>query len=171
MGLCIHNAWERCEYIDHHDPANYPGLRDLRSAKQLFRIWFAPSFQSQTSWTLFDDAGSYWCRRVAECPTLLGRRLRPAPDTYGAEGQIPMEDALRLCQAARELAAQELKPSRPEGILLDGDTFGCEFREIDGETLWWYGSPSADLKPVEAWWFDVRSVFEVHLPELTKPRY
>jgi hypothetical protein len=91
-------------------PLEYPGLVERRS--RVVRIWRSPSFDPESSWTIIEDKGEWYVRRVVYVQQAAADGFRH--DTFASEGRLAEGLALSLI---RDLRAIRIEPFLPLGGL------------------------------------------------------
>lgn len=143
-------------------PERYPALA-RRKGTALLRVWVYPSFKPCAAWSIVQDGGSFFVRRVVWDQV---RAVGLEPVTYGAESPVA-EDSFRDLLA--ELRAMQLAPfAATSTVGIDGTSYGVEVGAFtpSGRLSWW-GQPAAGWAPLQAWHTRAIERFESLLPAST----
>ena len=102
-------------------PLDYPGLVQRRRASQEVRIWRAPSFDPESSWTIIVDKSEWFVRRVVYIRRSAAGEIWH--DTFASEARLAEPVALSL---VRDLRAICIAPFvKVSGLGLDGARSAC----------------------------------------------
>jgi hypothetical protein len=147
-------------------PLEFAGLVRRPRATQEVRIWRAPSFDPESSWTIVADQGEWFVRRIVYLRRLAAKEIWH--DTFASEAGLPEALALSLL---RDLRAISIPPFvKVSGIGLDGARYGIEIRGFMTDvTLSWWGKAPEDWDALRAWYEIAIGALEAQLPPSTTP--
>ena len=147
-------------------PLEYPGLVERRRASRVVRIWRSPSFDPESSWTIIEDKGEWYVRRVVYVQQAAADGFRH--DTFASEGRLAEGLALSLI---RDLRAIRIEPFVPLGGLgLDGVSYGVEATTFMAEVrLSWWGRAPEEWSALRSWYRAALGALEAQLPPSTTP--
>jgi hypothetical protein len=142
-------------------PETYPGLPARTPSRVCLRVWRYPSFEPCASWSVIDQKGNLFLRRVLwdQTPMQL-----PDPNTYGSEAPLDVEV---FKEVITNLEPVSIQPHLPSGnIGLDGTRCGMEINDFmsSSRLSWWESHPLA-WAPLREWHEHTISKFEALLPQ------
>jgi hypothetical protein len=122
-------------------PESYPGLRPLNLQETVFRFIENPeqTWYPVSLWLLQLTPASALVRRVEWDRTMDRRFPKAAPHTFGADAEIPREDAASLADDLRRIS---ICPFLPISRGIDGMIQSIEFWDEGLRTAfvsWWEG--------------------------------
>jgi len=151
-------------------PEAYPGLAPWKEHETQVRFIELPSFRPYSVWTLQVQGTAARVRRI-EWDHVTDVRLWDAfpdaePTTYGADAQLPFEDARQVLD---ELASIRMPPFLPVHTLgIDGVTCAIEFgNHWRSATLSWWGNPPDEWHQMVHSYRSAIMLFERFLPAST----
>jgi hypothetical protein len=147
-------------------PLDYPGLVERRGASQEVRIWRSPSFDPESSWTIIEDKGEWYVRRVVYVQRSVAGEFWH--DTFASEGRLAEALALSLI---RDLRAIRIEPFvKLGGLGLDGATHGVETTTFMVQVrLSWWGKAPEEWSALRSWYRAAIGVLEGQLPPTKTP--
>jgi hypothetical protein len=147
-------------------PLDHPGLVQRRRASQEVRIWRAPSFDPESSWTMIVDKSEWFVRRVVYVRRSAAGEIWH--DTFASEARLAEPVALSL---VRDLRAIRIAPFvKISGLGLDGATYGVETTSFMAQVrLSWWGKAPEEWDALRSWYGATVGVLESHLPASTTP--
>ena len=145
-------------------PESYPGLRPLNLQETVFRFIENPAqtWYPVSLWLLQLTPTSALVRRVEWDRSQDRRFPKAAPHTFGADAEIPREDANSLFNDLRRVS---FPPFLLKKYALDGVVQTIEFWDegVRTTSVSWWGMPS-EWQPFADWHTRARTLFETHLP-------
>ena len=152
-------------------PLDYPGLVQRRRARQEVRIWRAPSFDPESSWTIIADKSEWFVRRVVHVRSeVLGQERRPEMrhDTFASEARLAEPLALSLIRDLRAICIMPFV--KVSGLGLDGATYGVETSSFKALVrLSWWGKAPEEWGALRSWYGATIGVLESQLLPSTTP--
>jgi hypothetical protein len=141
-------------------PLDYPGLPKRRLARQEFRIWRAPSFHPESSWSLLCHNSEWFVRRVV-CTRLVNADVAFF-DTFGSEAPVPEPIATQLLRGLRDIHLAPFVPN--QGVGLDGVRYGLEVDDLNKFAMSWWEEAPQEWHALKSWYFAAIDMFEQLLP-------
>jgi hypothetical protein len=120
-------------------PLDHPGLVQRRRASQEVRIWRAPSFDPESSWTMIVDKSEWFVRRVVSLVRDL-RAIRIAP--FVKISGLGLDGATYGVETTSFMAQVRLS---------------------------WWGKAPEEWDALRSWYGATVGVLESHLPASTTP--
>jgi hypothetical protein len=147
-------------------PLDYPGLVQRRGANQEVRIWRAPSFDPESSWTIIADKSEWFVRRVVYVRRSAAGEIWH--DTFASEARLAEPVALSV---VRDLRAICIVPFvKLSGLGLDGTAYGIETGSFMAQVrLSWWGKAPEEWGALRSWYAATIGVLESQLPPSTTP--
>jgi hypothetical protein len=145
-------------------PESYPGLCPLGLGETVFRLIEAPlqTWYPVSLWVMQLTASSALVRRVEWDRNLDRRFPKAAPHTFGADAEIPRDQADALVE---ELHRISICPFQPIRMGIDGMIQTIEFWHDGRRTASVSGWERSGERPeLFAWLKRARTFFETHLP-------
>ncbi len=144
------------------DHFGHQGL-PARTATKCTQIWMCPSLSPWVSWSLFQD-GQFYVRRITWSPA--DRSQVGSPDTYAAEGIVPVQIAESILDS---LALLNLQPFvEQDSVVLDGVTYGVSSGSAGLSSQVEFTLPlPKHLEPAAQWIASSVSALESCLPSST----
>jgi hypothetical protein len=147
-------------------PEEYPGLLVRREVDRKLLLFRYPSFEINTSWSLFKTDKAFWIRRIEWDRSKWFPSEDAEPFTFGCEISCSSDFAENILSSLSSIEFCPLQQPTLYGI--DGTIHGIKTGNhwLSCTLRWWY-LPADDWKPLAQWFETTVKMFEQVLPEST----
>lgn len=150
-------------------PEDFPALPMRTLTEREFLMWRYPSFEANSSWSIFrtKNSGEYFLRRLELNPRDRPQGSIPLPDVFGAESPLPAKTVRRILSAFESLRIPAFRQS-PVSIVLDGTTCGVQFgNRLQATRIHWWSHHSEEWTPLVSLFDQTIETFDRTLPAST----
>ena len=147
-------------------PLDYPGLVQRPRARLEVRIWRAPSFDPESSWTIIADKSDWFVRRVVYLRRSSAGEIWH--DTFASEARLAESVALSLIRDLRTICVAPFV--EVSGLGLDGARYGVETSNyMTHVRISWWGKAPEEWGALRSWYGATIGVLESQLPPSSTP--
>ncbi len=139
----------------------YSGLPHRRKSDVILRIWSFPALAPCRSWTVFNEKGNYFLRRIVW--DQRSKKQFVDPLTFGTEKQISSNIIEPLLNELSQIEIPIFKPVSTIGI--DGVNSGVEYGGYNASAkLSWWCDPPESWETLQNWHAKAMAQFDNFLP-------
>lgn len=151
------------------DPSAFAALPARDSREIILQLFFVPSFEPITSWTVYRPEKSFaHVRRVRWHFAKDYEKRFGEASVFAADGMMPKEDLDTMLHSLSELS---FSPFRSSGwvTIADGESFGLRriYNDESGEV--WWSRPPHGWDQVATWYASALARLDAILPMSTDP--
>jgi hypothetical protein len=135
-------------------PELYPGMPKRESSKIKIFLWENNSLGEYTTWTIFDDEGRNFIRKVRWEQRAMYRLENP--ETYCSETVITQEVVDKIISSFLKIKIEMRDENVKYNLCIDGVKRGVIFQGYEVE---WDSSSAQEVNAIGNWYNEVMTVF------------